>query len=119
MRDHRKLRAFELADQLVLLVYEFTRNFPRNEMFGLTSQMRRCAVSVPANIVEGSGRYTENEYVRFLDIAFGSLRELGYYIDLSHRLGFLQHQARSKLEGIHDELSRTLSGLIRSLRKSP
>lgn len=69
MRDHTKLRAFELADELVIQIYKITFNFPKEEVFGLTSQMRRDAVSVPSNIVEGSARESQIEYVRFLEIA--------------------------------------------------
>ena len=76
MRDHSKLRAFELADEVALLVYKSTRSFPREELYGLTSQLRRSAVSVPSNIVEGCGRNSEADYMRFLDIAYGSLKEL-------------------------------------------
>jgi four helix bundle protein len=73
MRDHTKLRAFELADEVVLLIYPATKEFPKEEMYGLTSQMRRAAVSVPSNIVEGCARESQAEYLRFLEIAFGSL----------------------------------------------
>ena len=85
MRDHTKLRAFELADEVVLLIYRATRGFPNEEIYGLTSQMRRAAVSVPSNIVEGCARESQAEYLRFLEIAFGSLRELHYQFGLSKR----------------------------------
>ena len=75
MRDHSKLRAFELADEVTFLVYRVTQNFTKEEIYGLTSQMRRAAVSVPSNIVEGCARESETEYLRFLEIAFGSLRK--------------------------------------------
>ena len=84
MRDHRKLKAFKLADQLVIAVYKHTVRFPREELFGLVSQIRRAAVSVTANVVEGCARRTQADYTHFLNIAFGSLRELGYLLDLSH-----------------------------------
>ena len=74
MRDHRKLRAFELADEVALMIYRITKQFPKDEMYGLTSQMRRAAVSVPSNIVEGCARESQTEYRRFMEIAFGSLR---------------------------------------------
>ena len=92
MRDPRKLRAFELADQFALLVYKHTMTFPREEQFGLTSQVRRAAVSIPSNIVEGCARATNADYLRFLDIAYGSSSEANYQISLAHRLGF--HRCR-------------------------
>jgi four helix bundle protein len=116
-RDHRKLKAFELADKLVLETYAATRSFPADERFGLTSQMRRAAVSAPANIVEGCARRTQRDYIRFLDISLGSLRELGYYIDLSNRLGFLSDEIAKRIGELHDETSRVLAALIRSLNK--
>ena len=76
MRDHTKLRAFELADEVTVLIYRATRGFPKEEIYGLTSQMRRAAVSVPSNIVEGCARESQTEYLRFLEIAFGSA--IGY-----------------------------------------
>jgi four helix bundle protein len=82
MRDHTKLRAFELADEVALLVYKVTAGFPKEEVYGLTSQMRRAAVSVPSNIVEGCARDSQADYLRFLNIALGSLRELHYQLGL-------------------------------------
>jgi four helix bundle protein len=117
MRDHRKLKAFELADSLVLRVYQETRAFPKDEMFGVTSQLRRAAVSVAANIVEGSARQTQNDYVRFLDIALGSLREAGYYVDLASRLQYLPGAGASALHDRYEEAARVLAGLIQSLRR--
>lgn len=111
-RDHRKLRAFALADELVLLVYEATRTLPREELFGITSQMRRAAYSAPANIVEGCGRNSTRDYLRFLDNAPGSLRELGSFIDLSTQLKYLDDAGAAALRARHDEASRVLAGLI-------
>ena len=78
MRDHTKLRAFELADQLALTTYKYkaTASFPREEQFRLTSQLLRAAVSIASNIVEGCARFTESEYIRFLEISYGSAREV-------------------------------------------
>lgn len=116
MRDHRKLRAFELADEVVLLMYNVTKNFPKEEMFGLTSQMRRSAVSVPSNIVEGCARESQVEYLRFLEIAFASLRELHYQYNLSVRLGYLD-QNENNCESKLVETEKVLGALLRSMRK--
>ena len=78
MRDHKKSRAFELADKLAVEVYRLTKGFPTAEQFGLVSQMRRATISIASNIVEGCARNTEADCVHFFDIAFGSCRELEY-----------------------------------------
>jgi len=116
MRDHTKLRAFELADDVALLIYRVTSNFPKEELYGLTSQMRRAAVSVPSNIVEGCARESQGDYLRFLTIAFGSLRELSYQLTLSRRLGFLNDRDWSTLEPKITESEKVLGALIRALR---
>ena len=116
MRDHTKLRAFEMANEVVMLVYQVTAGFPREEMYGLTSQMRRAAVSVPSNIVEGCARDSQADYLRFLRMAFGSLRELHYQLGLSNRLGFLCNQDSSLIEPKIVETEKVLNGLIRALR---
>ena len=118
MRDHNNLRAFELADQIALQTYQLTRSFPKDELYALTSQMRRAAVSTASNVVEGCARSSEAEYVRFLDIAFGSLRELRYQFSLAVRLEYLPKAAYDDLEPLLLEGEKVLSGLIRSLRKS-
>ena len=116
MRDHTKLRAFELADDLAVLVYRVTARFPREELYGLISQMRRAAISIPSNIVEGCARDSQADYLRFLYIAFGSLRELHYQLSLSKRLGFLSNEDLSLIEPKVVETEKVLNGLIRSLR---
>lgn len=113
-RDHRKIKAWELADALVVEVYRVTSEFPKEERFGLVSQLRRAAVSVPTNIVEGCGRHSDAGYMRFLHTAFASLREVGYLLDLSRRLGMLEPSRADTILSRHDEAARVLSGLIAS-----
>jgi len=117
MRDHEKLKAFELADEVALLIYKITAGFPKEELYGLTSQMRRAAVSVPSNIVEGCARDSQADYQRFLTIAFGSLRELHYQLSLSVRLGFVTEQDSSQIGAKVIEAEKVLNGLIKALRK--
>lgn len=118
MRDHTKLRAFELADEVALLIYQVTANFPKDELYGLTAQMRRAAVSVPSNIVEGCARSSQADYLRFLFIAFGSLRELHYQLGLSKRLGFLNEQDIPAVEEKIVETEKVLNGLIGALKNA-
>jgi len=117
MRDHRKLRAFELADNLILAVYAATKVFPREEQFGLTSQIRRAAVSIASNIVEGCARNSEANFLNFLDTAYGSAREVEYQISLAHRLGYLPQDDFNSLNSKCEETAKVLNGLIRSFRK--
>ncbi|MBN2273761.1 MAG: four helix bundle protein [Bacteroidales bacterium] len=118
MRDHTKLRAFELADDLAVLIYKITMKFPKEELYGLTSQMRRAAVSVPSNIVEGCARSSQAEYGRFLEMAFGSLRELNYQFSLSVRLGYtnLQETISKDCNSKLMETLKVLSALFRKMR---
>lgn len=117
MRDHTKLRAFELADRLVVEVYKATKKFPRNEICGLTSQVRRAAVSTACNIVEGCGRHGEADYLHFLDVAYDSVRELEHLLNLSSRLGYLREREYAELAPACEETAKVLNGLIRSLRR--
>ena len=105
-----------LVDELVEGIYRATASFPKEEMFGLVSQMRRAAVSVPANIVEGAARRTDADFGNFLNIAYGSLAELRYFIDLSKRLGYFNEETHSHLADQADEGSRMLNGLMKSVR---
>ena len=118
MRDHTKLRAFELADAIALETYRMTKVFPKDELYGLTSQMRRAAVSVPSNIVEGCARESDTEYVRFLEIAFASLRELNYQFSLANRLDYLNTEASEKVGPLLNECEKVLGALLRSRRNS-
>jgi four helix bundle protein len=116
MRDHKKLRAFQLADDLAIAVYGATKTFPRDERFGLTSQIRRSAVSTASNIVEGCARDSQADYIRFLDIAHGSAHELEYQLSLAHRLSFLDNEKAQPVSALAVDTCKVLNALIRSLR---
>ncbi len=117
-RDYTKIRTWQLADELALLVYRATKGFPKSELWGLTSQMRRAAVSAPANIVEGSARKNKSEYLQFLYIALSSLTELNYFIRFVRELGYLEADRCSVLLTKGAASLRTLQGLISYIEKS-
>lgn len=119
MRDYKKLIAFRLAHNAVLTIYRITKLFPKEEVFGLTAQMRRAAVSISSNIVEGCSRSSEKDYQRFIEIAFGSCRELHYQTTLSQKLGYISENDYSIFEPTLEELEKVLGALYRSLRISP
>lgn len=114
-RDHRKLRVFHEAHQLTVGIYLHTRNFPRDEWFGTRAQMRRAAVSVPCNIVEGSARRTTREYLHFLNIARASAGELGYLIELAGELGFVVREAVAPLKQQSQRLLPQMERLVQQV----
>lgn len=101
-----------------MAVYAATKGFPREEQLGLTSQIRRAAVSIASNIVEGCARNSEADFLHFLDMAYGSAREVEYQIGLSYRLRYLSADDFNTLNTKCKETAKVLNGLIRSLRKS-
>lgn len=115
MRDYTKIKAWELADDLAVEVYSKTRGFPDNEKYALTSQVRRAAYSVPANISEGSGRRTAKDFVRFLDMAMGSINETGYFCHLANRLGYFNAGDYEALKGRVESVSKCLASYIRAV----
>jgi four helix bundle protein len=117
-RDHRKLRVFKMADDLVIDIYRSTQAFPASERFGLQSQLRRAAVSVPSNIVEGSARRGPGEYRNFLNVATGSSAESAYLVDVSFRLGFIKEDDRKRLFLGYGNLTASLKALVQSLERS-
>lgn len=114
-RDPRKLRAFTMADDLVPKIYEVTKTFPADERFGLISQMRRAAVSIPTNIVEGCARRKTNDYLHFLNIATGSAYELGYLVELSSRLQMMPKAQADLLADRCGHVAASLSALTEAL----
>lgn len=117
IRSFRDLHAWQRAYALGRDVYELTRGFPREEVFGLTSQLRRGAVSVASNIAEGYGRGTTDDYLRFLRVARGSLFEVDTQLEFSRDFGYLAQPAHEGAAGRVEECGRVLAGLIRSLER--
>jgi len=113
----RKLLVWQRAHKLVLLIYKLTEPFPKQEMFGLTSQIRRAAVSVPANISEGYAAGSKGQFGRFLKIAQGSLAEVEYYLVLSCDLQYINDIQYREVETLRGEVGFLLHQLIKSLTK--
>jgi four helix bundle protein len=117
VNNYMNLVAWQKAHELALRIYKATDSFPRKEIYGLTNQLRRAALSVPANIVEGYNRSSKRELLRFLDIALGSLAEVEYLIAFSNDIGYLKKEEASSLRNLGEEVDRILRGLQRSKRK--
>ena len=117
-RDYTQLRAFNLVDKVVVDVYVLTRSLPEDERYGLQAQMRRAAVSAPANIVEGSVRRSDKAYLVYLETSLGSACEVRYLLRLAVRLGFLKTEEISSLEARYSDAIRTLQKLIDTIARS-
>jgi len=111
MRDFRKLRVWEKSHHLTLSIYKSTKSFPKGELYGLVSQMRRCAASIPSNIAEGCGRNTQAQFGYFLNIAAGSASELEYQLILVKDLGFIEDKKVERLTNQVIEIKRMLTSL--------
>jgi len=115
-RPHKRLEVWQKAMALVEVIYVLTGEFPKSEVYGLTGQMRRSAISVPCNIAEGAARKTRSEFVQFLTIAQGSLSELDTQVELACRLGYIDEQRRAEATGEITTVFKMLSGLVRKVR---
>jgi four helix bundle protein len=116
MKDFRKLKVWHKAHELVLSVYRATAGFPSEERYGLTSQLRRASVSIPANLAEGCGRHTDQDFARFVDYAMGSASEVEYHLLLARDLSLLDATTYAALHGRTTEVKRMLASFLASLR---
>jgi four helix bundle protein len=119
VQDFKKLAVWVKSHELTLHIYELTATFPREELYALTSQIKRSAASIPANIAEGCGRDGPAELRRFLQIAIGSASETEYHLLLAHDLHFLSADDYERMLDSTLEIKRMLSGLIRRLNAAP
>ena len=117
-KGYRKLIIWQKVHQFILDVYKATLNFPKDETFGLTSQLRRAAVSIGANIVEGQAQNTRLQYLQFLNHSNGSLAEVEYYIELVRDLGYFSAEIYDRLENQRREIGFLLYQLMNSLRRT-
>ncbi len=115
IKGYKKLLVWQKANEMVILTYALTKSFPRDEVYGLTSQLRRAAVSVAANIVEGSARQGKKELKNFCNIALGSLAETEYLIDLAYTLHYFDGQGHADLQGLRQETGNLLWCFYQSL----
>lgn len=118
IKTYRDLNVWKKSMNLVTEVYKTTNMFPRDEMYGLTSQIRRSAVSIPSNIAEGYGRNSTDDYIRFLQISLGSLYETQTQVEISNNLNYLNHEKFHNLHESMREIERMLTALIFKIRKS-
>jgi len=116
LRDFRKQKVWEKSHSLTLEIYKVTENFPKEEIYGLTSQMRRSCCSIPANIAEGCGKDGDADFARYLQIARGSASELEYHLLLAKDLGFLKADEHQQLHKETNEVKQMLTNFIKKLK---
>ena len=119
MKDFRDLKLWDKAHRLTLRVYEVSHDFPKDELYGLTSQLRRASASIGANLAEGCGRGSDLDFARFLQIAMGSASEVEYHLLLAYDLGFFKKDKYQELNRDIQEIKRMLVSLITKLRSNP
>ncbi len=117
VKDYRDLIVWQKAMELVETIYRTTTAFPREEIYGLTSQIRRAAISVPSNIAEGNGRNTTRDYVHVLGMAYGSIKEVETQVLISERLRYINSNRSDELVEMTGEIARLISGLMNSLNR--
>jgi four helix bundle protein len=117
-KPHKKLEAWKQSMDLVIEIYRTTENFPSQEIYGLTNQIRRAAISIPSNIAEGAARQTKKEFTNYLHMAQGSLSELDIQIELASRLGYFDQETFRMLDERLERIDKMITGLIHHLSKS-
>ena len=116
MKPHRNLIAWQKGMDLVVVIYEITRDFPKEETYGIVSQLRRAAISVPSNIAEGAADRTADQFRNFLSVAIGSLNEINTQLELSMRIGYLSTEKHDEVQRLVDECLALTYGLRRSIK---
>lgn len=116
-KPHKKLNVWQKSIILIQKIYELTRSFPKIEIYGLTNQMRRAAISIPANISEGAARQTKKEFIQFLHVAQGSLSELDTHLEISQKLGYFKENSVQEISLLMNDIDKMLTGLIKSLKR--
>ena len=116
-KPHKKLDVWKKSIELVQKIYELTKTLPKIEEYGLTNQMRRAAISIPANISEGAARQTKKEFMQFLHMAQGSLSELDTHIEIAQRLYYVKEVSLRELSALMNDIDKMLTGLIKSLKR--
>jgi four helix bundle protein len=117
IKPHKKLDVWNMAIDLTVEIYRLSDNFPKNEIYGLTSQMRRAAVSIPSNIAEGAARQTKKEFINYLHTAQGSLSELDTQLLIARKLGYFSEGVHIEIEEKVETISKMLTGLIKALKR--
>lgn len=117
MKPHKRLDVWNKAIDLSVDIYKLSEGFPKAEVYGLTSQMRRSSISIPSNIAEGAARQTKKELIHFLHIARGSLSELDTQIVIAGRLGYISADTTQEIENAIETISKMITGLIKSLKR--
>lgn len=116
MQDYKSLKVWQKAHSLVLEIYFLTSQYPKEELYGLTSQIRRAAISIAANIAEGSSRKSKKDFTRFLEIGFGSAKEVEYELLLSKDLNYIQLESFTKIQHQIEEIKKMFVGLMKAIQ---
>jgi four helix bundle protein len=119
MKTFRDLKVWQKSMIVVRHIYKYTQKYPRDELFGLTTQTRRCAISIPCNMAEGYSRRSTKDYIRFLNISMGSLYELITLIEIAHSIQIINANSCEALNELIREIERMLSSLIKKIQQNP